>query len=81
MEVFQKNYAANEGFIKFEVVQRKVEKNCVKFYLNQLYESCTFLQAKYLTRNTQAKSVDAIKQLDDLLVQLGVRIYPSWKQT
>ena len=40
-----------------------------------------FLQAKYLTRNTQAKSVDAIKQLDDLLVQLGVRIYFSWKQT
>ena len=34
-----------------------------------------YLQAKYLTRNIQAGSVDAIKQLDDALVQLGVSLF------
>jgi len=31
--------------------------------------------AKYLSRNTQAKSVDAIKSLDDILVQLGSSVH------
>lgn len=36
---------------------------------------CLRVQAKYLTKKTQAGSVDAIRLLDDLLLQLVVSIH------
>ena len=36
------------------------------------FNQCYVLQAKYLTKNKEAGSVEAIKSLDDVLVQLVV---------
>ena len=40
-----------------------------------------YFQAKYLTKKTTAGSVEAVKSLDDILVQLAVSLFhSSWKQ-
>lgn len=33
---------------------------------------CFLFQAKYLSRNIQAKTVEAVRLFDEMLVQLGV---------
>ena len=47
-----------------------------KATVGKYYDGCHILQTRFLSRNYTAESIEAMKELDDILAQLAVSFLP-----